>query len=129
MNDQGLRAQVGISPLHLKAAGWLWAIAMMIIMIAAIMWIILSATAGDYYSNSKAVRDAAEVGSPILAQLRSIESINDWVLPFAFVGLGSFLTGFGFAFANILRNVRLRGDTLAATLPQLKERKTSKKGK
>ena len=127
MNDRETRAQAGISTSHIKVAGLLWVVASMIIMISAIMWIITSGMTSDYFSSSKAIRDAAEAGSPILAQLQSIEAINDWVLPFAFVGLGTYLLGFGFGFANILRNVRLRGDTLAATLPQLKERKPSKK--
>jgi hypothetical protein len=44
-------------------AGWLLVIAMMVIMVAAITWILLAVTASDYYSSSKAVRDAAEAGS------------------------------------------------------------------
>ena len=47
------------------------------------------------------------------------------MLPFAFLGLATYLLGFGFAFANILSNVRLRGNTMAAALPALKERKNS----
>ncbi len=44
-------------------------------------------------------------------------------LPFSFLGLATFLLGFGFAFANILKNVRLRGNTMASALPELKGRK------
>ncbi len=126
MSNEELKAQARRAPPQIKIAGWLWFLAMMIVMATAVIWIVLSVMTGDYFGSSKAVRDAAEAGSPILSQLRSIESIKDWVLPFAFVGLGTFLLGFGLAFANILRNVRLRGNTMAATLPKLKERKATK---
>ena len=95
----------------------------MIIMVAAVTWIVLAVMAGDYFTNAKAVRDAAEAGSGVLSQQGSIAAVEAWVLPLAFVGLATFIAGFGFAFANILRNVRLRGNTMAAALPALKERK------
>ena len=69
----------------------------------------------------KTVRDAAQVGSGILSQQGSIEAVKDWLPPFVFLGLATYLLGFGFAFANILRNVKLRGNTMAATLPAIKE--------
>ncbi len=103
--------------------GGLWAAGLMIVMVAAITWITLAVMAGDFFANTKAVRDAAAAGSGILSQQGSIEAVKDWVLPFAFLGLGTFILGFGFAFANILANVRLRGNTMAAVLPQLKQRK------
>ena len=98
----------------------LWLMAFMIIMIVAIALFTLAVIAGDYYANTKAVRDADAGG--ILSQLGSIAAVKDWALPLAFVGLAMFIAGFGFAFANILKNVRLRGDTMAATLPDLTAR-------
>ena len=83
--------------------------------------VVLAIIAGDYYVNTKAVRDAAEAGSGILSQQASIEAVKDWVLPLAFLGLATYLLGFGFAFGNILRNVKLRGKTMAAVLPAIKE--------
>ena len=64
---------------------------MIIAMATAVIWIVLSVMAGNYFSNSKAVRDAAEAGSQILSQQGSIEAVKDWVLPFAFVSLATFL--------------------------------------
>ena len=58
-----------------------------------------------------------------------VESTKAWLPAFKFLGVGmilagvTFLMGFGFAFANILRNVQLRGNTMAAALPELKRRK------
>ena len=88
--------------------------------VAAIIWVVLAVMASDYYTSSKAVRDAAEAGSGILSQQGSIEAVKDWVLPFAFLGLATYLLGFVFAFGNILKNVRLRAGTMAAALPAIK---------
>ncbi len=122
-SSEELRAQAQSSAPFIKIAGALWLVALMIVMAAAVVWIVLAVIAGDYYANSKAVRDAAEAGSGILSQQGSIEAVKDWLLPFAFVGFATFIAGFGFAFANILRNVRLRGGTMAVALPELKARK------
>ena len=120
MSYKELRAQAQNTAPYIKIAGVLWLIAATIIMAAAVVWVVLAVMAGDYYTNGKAVRDAAVAGSGILSQQGSIEAVKDWVLPFAFVGLATYLLGFGFAFGNILRNVRLRGGTMAATLPGIK---------
>ena len=119
MTNEELRAQVRTTAPQIKIAGGLWVVAAMIVMIAAIVWIVLAVMANDYYSNTKAVRDADAAG--ILSQLGSINAVKDWVLPLAFLGLGTYLLGFGFAFGNILRNVRLRGATMAVALPAIKK--------
>ena len=123
MSNKELRAQSSQSSGLIKVGGGLWASGIMIVMIATIAWITLAVIAGDYFTNSKAVRDAASAGSGILSQQGSIEAVKDWVLPLAFLGLATFILGFGFAFANILANVRLRANTMAAVLPVLKQRK------
>ena len=123
MSNEELRAQAQTTSPYIKIAGALWVMAMMIIMVAAIAWITLAVMTGDFFSNSKAIRDAAEAGSGLLSQQGSIEAVKDWVLPFAFLGFATFIAGFGFAFVNILGNVRLRGNTMAAALPALKQRR------
>ena len=125
MSNQELRAQARQSAPQIKIAAGIWIGGMMIIAAITVIWIVLAVLAGDYYSNSKAVRDAAEAGSPVLSQLSTIQATKAWLLPLEILGIASFLFGFGFAFANILQNIRLRGNTLAAALPALKERKTS----
>ena len=120
MSNAQLRAQARESAPYIKVAGLLWVVAAMIVMVAAVIWVVLAVMSGDYYTNSKAVRDAAVAGSGILSQQGSIEAVKDWVLPFVFLGLATYLLGFGFAFGNILRNVRLRGNTMAAALPAIK---------
>ena len=123
-NDE-LRAQARQSAPQIKIAAGIWIGGMMIIVAITVIWIVLAGLAGDYYSNSKAVRDAAETGSPVLSQLSIIQTTKAWLLPLEILGIASFLMGFGFAFANILQYIRLRGNTLAAVLPAIKERKTS----
>ncbi len=123
MSNEELRGQARTTSPYIKIAGGLWFAAFMIIMVAAIAWITLAVMTGDFFSNSKAVRDAAEAGTGILSQQGSIEAVKVWLLPFAFLGFATFIAGFGFAFVNILQNVRLRGNTMAAVLPALKQRR------
>ena len=113
MSNEELRAQANTSSGRIKVAGGLWVTGLMFVMIAAITWITLAVMANDYFSNPKAVRDAAEAASGILSQQGSIEAVKVWVLPLAFLGLGTFILGFGFAFSNILTNIRLRAGTMA----------------
>ena len=125
MSNEELRAQARITAPQIKIAMGIWVAGMMIIVAITVIWVVLAVVASDYYSNSKAVRDAAEAGSPVLSQLSIIQATKAWLLPLEILGIASFLMGFGFAFANILQYIRLRGNTLAAVLPALKERKTS----
>ncbi len=125
MSNDELRAQARQSAPQIKIAAGIWIGGMVIIAAITVIWVVLALVAGDYYSNSKAVRDAAEAGSGVLSQLSIIQATKAWLLPLEILGIASFLMGFGFAFANILQYIRLRGNTLAAVLPALKERKTS----
>lgn len=125
MNNEKLRAQAQRTSPHIKIAGALWVLGMMTIMAVAATWAVISLVwASDYYSYSKVVRDAAAAGSGTLSTLASIQTTKAWLLPLQVLGLSTLLLGFGFAFANILQNVRLRANTMAAVLPALKERKS-----
>ena len=126
MNNQELKKQAQTSAPQIKIAGGLWVMAMMIVLVATITWLVISvAWTNDYYAFSKGARDGAEAGSVLLANLASIQTTKAWVMPLEVLGLSTFLLGFGFAFANILQNVRLRGNTMAAVLPEMKARKNT----
>ena len=126
MNNQELKTQAQTSAPQIKIAGGLWVMAMMIVLVATITWLVISvAWTNDYYAFSKGARDGAEAGSALLANLASIQTTKAWVMPLEVLGLSTFLLGFGFAFANILQNVRLRGNTMAAVLPEMKARKNT----
>ena len=124
MNNQELKAQSQTSSPHIKLAGGLWFMAMMTVLVAAIAWLVISVVwNNDYSALSKGARDGAEAGSELLANLASIQTTKAWVIPLEVLGLSTFLLGFGFAFANNLQSIRLRGNTMADVLPELKVRK------
>ena len=54
MSDEELRAEAQTTAPYIKIAGGLWIVGMMIVMIAAVTWIVLAVMAGDYYGNTKA---------------------------------------------------------------------------
>ncbi len=60
MSNEELRAQARTSAPQIKIAAGIWVVGMMIIAAVTIIWVVLAFLAGDYYSNSKVVRDAAE---------------------------------------------------------------------
>ena len=77
------------------------------------------------YAFSKGARDGVEASSALLVNLASIQTTKAWVMPREILGLSTFLLGFGFAFANILQNVQLRGNTMVSVLPEMKARKNT----
>ena len=58
MNYEELRLQAKKTAPQIKIAGGIWAAGWLVIMTASVLWVVLAVLAGDYYSNSKAVRDA-----------------------------------------------------------------------
>jgi len=123
MNVDEIRRELGLKGILPLKLGAVFVISgLMIVMIALIVELALTTTVGDYYSFSKATRDAAPVGSDLLRDLGVIGAVKTWVLPFKFLGLATFVAAFGLIFSVILRSVRLRGATMAAVLPAIKGR-------
>ena len=126
MNNQELKKQAQTSAPQIKNAGGLWVMAMMIVLVATVTWLVISvAWTNDYYAFSKGARDGAEAGSALLVNLASIPTTKAWLMPLEVLALPTFLLGFGFVFANILQNVRLRGNTMIAVLPEMKAPKNT----
>ncbi len=126
MSVDEIRREVGLKgilPLRLGAV--LVVSGLMMVMIALIVELVLATTVGDYYSFSKATRDAAPAGSDLLRDLGVIGAVKTWILPFKFLGLATFVAAFGLIFSVILRSVRLRAATMAAVLPAIKARAES----
>ena len=123
MSNEELRTHVHQPTPQIKIAAGIWILGMMMIVTITIMWLLTALWAETLYEYTKSARDAAGPGSQVLSKLGNIRATNAWLLPLEILGISSFLCGFGFAFANILRNIRLRGATLSAVLPTLKERK------
>ena len=126
MNNQELKKQAQTSAPQIKIAGGLWVMAMTSVLVATVTWLVISvAWTNDYYALSKGARDGAEAGSALLANLASIQTTKAWVMPLEILGLSTFLLGYGFAFANILQNVPLRGNTMVAVIAETKARKNT----
>ncbi|WP_396612086.1 hypothetical protein ACH9L7_02040 [Haloferax sp. S1W] len=66
----------------------------------------------DYYSNSKAVRDAAPTGSALNAQLAEINKWPSTLLWLKLGGIGHILAGVFIALAGILRALSMMPDRL-----------------
>ncbi len=90
-------------------------------MVAFIIGIVLGISYADYWSNSKAVRDAASpTNNPgVLSQIGTITAVEAWLVPFKFVGLAMFFAGIAAALATIIKVLQLRGDAFAAAFPVL----------
>ncbi|MBE0447404.1 MAG: hypothetical protein IBX64_04795 [Actinobacteria bacterium] len=117
MNVQALRSEV-----QRPSAARTWAI---IFLIAGLLVILAyftiglfrASTAGAYWAQPKAVRDAAQPGSALLGSLRFLQSTNAWLEPFKFTGLALIISGiaisFGVAILGALRQrLRITGEAL-----------------
>ncbi|MDA1258530.1 MAG: hypothetical protein O3C10_11930 [Chloroflexi bacterium] len=110
------RAATGQHP-ALKWAYLLVAAALMIEMIVLIIGIVLGVLTDDYYSNSKALRDAG--GAGLLSDLGDIQSTGVWLGPLQFFGLSMFFAGITAVLAIIIKTLQLRGQALELALPQI----------
>jgi hypothetical protein len=81
---------------------------------------VLTPTAVDYWAgNAKAVRDAAESGSVLLAQLGTLQTIPRWLEPLAFVGVAAFMMGIALQFSSIPALLENRGKVMSACFPSI----------
>ena len=97
---------------------WIPFIAMgfMIVVISFIVGLVVSTNAADYYTASKAVREAAETGSDLATQKALIESTTAWLPSFKFLGIGMLLGGVTFLLATILGALRVGGGRVQEAL-------------
>ncbi len=80
--------------------------------------LVLSPTAAGYWgANAKAIRDAAEVGTPLLAQLTTLAWWPKLLVPLTFLGVASFMLGIAFEFAAIPGILDRRTDVLKQAVP------------
>ena len=124
MSNEELTEQDSQTSPQIKVAAGLWFLGVVIIAAVTVTWVVLAVLVGDYYSNTKAVRDSAAAGSALISDLQKIEATKAWLMPLPILGVSTFLLGFGFAFANIMKNTWLQGSAVAAVFPALQERET-----
>lgn len=82
--------------------------------------VVLTPTAANYWgANAKAVRDAAEAGTALLAQLGLLATIPRWLEPLTFLGVASFMLGIALEFSSIPALLKNRGELMSACFPYL----------
>ncbi len=91
----------------------------MIEMVALIVGIALGVSTGDYFSETKAARDAATSGSGLLSQIGTISAVKGWLVPLQFLGMATLFAGIAVSLAVIIKNLQLRAEAFAASLPVL----------
>jgi hypothetical protein len=92
-----------------------WALIGVSILIGVLL---LAPTAATYWgANAKAVRDAAQIGSPLLVHLSSLAWWPKLLLPLTFLGVASFMLGIAMQFAAIPGILGRRADLLARAVP------------
>jgi hypothetical protein len=80
--------------------------------------LLLGPTAASYWGgNAKAVRDAAEIGTPLLAQLTTLAWWPKLLVPLAFLGVASFMLGIALEFASIPPILDRRTEILTRAVP------------
>ncbi|MCH7980294.1 MAG: hypothetical protein IID59_02220, partial [Proteobacteria bacterium] len=85
-----------------------------------VIGITLASTASDVFESSKAVRDAAAAGSPLLADQSDLASFPLWVQPFKFLGIALLIAGVFTVFWGLLRSLRdARGAAMVESIPVL----------
>ena len=118
------REFVGMLPpydrLLARMARGLWVLSIVmglgIVMVAFVIGVWNSGLVSDYFSHSKAVREAAAAGSVIVSQKVTIESIFAWLPGFKFFGMGLLFSGITFVLANIINALRAAGAGLQRSM-------------
>ena len=106
--------QMRVFPL-MTALGWI-----LIMLAFTIGLFVLAPTAASYWgANAKATRDAAEAGSALLGQLRTLNVIPRWLAPLKFVGVAAFMTGIALEFSTIPAILKNRGEVMSVCFPQI----------
>lgn len=104
--------QMKVYPIF-TALGWI-----LVIVSFTIGLFVLAPTAVDYWGrNAKSVRDAANVGSQLLADLGTLAVTPRWLVPLTFLGVASFMVGIALQFSTIPGVLKNRGVVMSACFP------------
>ena len=107
-------------PIQTRIYPILIGVGFLIVVSALVIGIVLATTASDVFESSKAVRDAAAAGSPLLGDQSDLASFPLWVQPFTFVGIAFLITGVFSVFWGLLRSLReARGAAMVEAIPVL----------
>jgi hypothetical protein len=82
--------------------------------------VVIATVASGVFDNPKTVRDAADVGSALLARQGDLATFPLWVQPFKFVGLALLIGGIFTVFWGLLRSLKeARGAAMLESIPVL----------
>lgn len=83
---------------------------------------VLTPTAQDYWgANSKATRDNANTGDPLLADLGALATTPKWLEPFTFLGVAMFMLGIALFFSTIPARIQQRGQLMSDVFEDLRK--------
>ena len=107
-------------PIQTRIYPFLVAAGFLVVLSALVIGALLATTAADVFESSKATRDAAAAGSPLLADQSDLATFPLWVQPLTFVGIGLLISGVFTVFWGLLRSLReARGAAMAESIPVL----------
>ncbi len=107
-------------PIQTKVYPLLMAAGFAIVLSALAIAAVIVTVASGVFDNPKSVRDAAEVGSALLARQGDLATFPLWVQPFKFVGLTLLIAGIFTVFWGVLRSLReARGAAMVESIPVL----------
>ncbi len=82
--------------------------------------VVLATVASDVFDNAKEARDAAAVGSSLLARQGDLATFPLWVQPFKFLGIALLVGGIFTVFWGLLRSLQeARGAAMVESIPVL----------
>ncbi len=91
-----------------------------IVLSALVIGIVLAGVASDVFDNTQTMRDAAPVGSSLLADQGDLATFPLWVQPFKFLGVALLIGGIFTVFWGLLRSLReARGAAMMESIPAL----------
>ncbi len=119
MNAVQINATQTKSPWQMKIFPIFTALGWILILVSFLIGaFVLAPTAASYWGGSaKVVRDAAEAGSTLVAQLGVQAATPRWLEPLAFLGVAFFMTGIALEFSTIPGFLKTRGQILKNAFP------------
>ncbi len=91
-----------------------------IVIAALVIGIVLAGVASDVFDDTKTMRDAAPVGSSLLADQGDLATVPLWVQPFKFLGVALLVGGIFTVFWGLLRSLQeARGAAMVDSIPTL----------
>ncbi|MBI2246397.1 MAG: hypothetical protein HYU65_00415 [Armatimonadetes bacterium] len=114
----GVEVKAMAKPLTAKLFPPLMMMGLMILIATFVIGLWLAGFSAGYWNHSIATElDAAQVGSPLLAQIATIQSVKAWLEPVKFVGIAFLLTGISLALATIRKILQFQAGRILDIVP------------